>query len=262
MTTTHFFQPLDRPRLAYHKRQPKEGMETHAEVIFMGGFRSDMEGTKALYLDEWAAARGRGYLRFDYAGHGASEGEFEELTMSDWIADGLDMVRLMTTGPQILVGSSMGGWVALQVAARMPHAVAGLVGIAAAPDFTEDLMWARMSDEVRREIETSGVYYEPSPYSDEPTPITRALIEDGRRHLMLRGEIPITCPVRLLQGMKDDDVPWERALTLADRLAAQDVRVTLVKNGDHRLSSPAELDLLGHTLDELCATVEAEPARR
>ncbi|MDX5361195.1 MAG: alpha/beta hydrolase [Alphaproteobacteria bacterium] len=257
MATTQYFQPLDRPRLAYSKRQATGAMERRAGVIFMGGFRSDMEGTKALFLDEWAGERGRSYLRFDYSGHGSSGGAFEDLCLGDWIADARDMVRMMTTGPQVVVGSSMGGWIALHAALALPHAVRGLVGIAAAPDFTEDLMWAEFSEDIRAQIMETGVYHEPSEYSDEPYAITRLLIEDGRKHLLLRAPIPLDIPVRLLQGMKDADVPWERALKLAGAIAHDDVRVTLLKGGDHRLSTPEDLDLLAATLDEVCAAVDA-----
>ncbi len=219
-------------------------------VVFLGGFHSDMTGSKAEYLHGWCAARGTPFLRMDYSGHGASGGRFVDGTIGRWAADAEAALLALSDGPQVLVGSSMGGWIALLLALRHPARVRGLVGIAPAPDFTEDLMWAEFPEEVRSAILRDGAWRRPSEYG-EPYPITRALIEDGRNHLLLGGRIAITAPVRILQGDADPDVPWRHALRLAAALDSQDVRVTLVKGGDHRLSSPRDLSLLGETLAAL-----------
>lgn len=219
-------------------------------VVFLGGFHSDMTGSKAEYLAGWCAARGTPFLRMDYSGHGVSGGRFEDGTIGRWAADAEAALVALTEGPQVLVGSSMGGWIALLLALRHPGRVRALVGIAPAPDFTEDLMWAQFPPAVRAAIERDGAWRRPSDYG-EPYPITRALIEDGRRHLLLGGRIAIAAPVRILQGDADPDVPWQHALRLAAALDSEDVRVTLVKGGDHRLSTPRDLSLLGETLAAL-----------
>ncbi len=219
-------------------------------VVFLGGFHSDMTGTKAQFLAEWCADRARAFLRLDYSGHGASGGRFDEGSIGRWAADAEAALLGLTEGPQILVGSSMGGWIALLLALRHPARVQALVGIAPAPDFTEDLMWAQMADTVRQAIMTEGQWLRPSAYG-EAYPITRALIEDGRRHLLLRTPIALDIPVRLLHGQADADVPWQHSLRIAEQITGQDVQVTLVKGGDHRLSDPAELLLLGRTLEAL-----------
>lgn len=220
-------------------------------VLFLGGLRSDMTGTKATFLEAWCRARGQGFLRFDYTGHGASAGRFEDGTIGAWSADALAVLDRLTEGPVVLVGSSMGGWAMLNVALARPGRIAALVGIAAAPDFTEDLLWARWDEATRATLLRSGVVIEPNPYDPAGYPYTRALIEDGRRHLRLRGPVPLACPVRLLHGQRDDAVPWQTSLRLAERLAAEDVQVTLIKDGDHRLSREADLSLLGRTLAPL-----------
>ncbi|HUF86096.1 MAG TPA: alpha/beta hydrolase [Thermohalobaculum sp.] len=226
-------------------------------VVFLGGLRSDMTGTKALWLEDWARARGRGFLRLDYRGHGASSGEFEDFGIGDWVDDAAAAVARLTEGPQILVGSSMGGWIALLLARRMPGRVAGLVGIAAAPDFTEDGMWARFSEAERRQLMEEGRLAQPSEYSDEPTVITRHLIEDGRRHLVLTSELALPLPVRLLQGTADADVPYLWALRLLGHLESPDARLTLVKGADHRFSGARELGIIGTTLDEITGAIAA-----
>lgn len=219
-------------------------------VVFLGGFHSDMTGSKAEYLAGWCAARGRAFLRFDYSGHGVSGGSFAEGTIGQWLADAELVLTSLTAGPQILVGSSMGGWIALLLALRHPERLAGLIGIAAAPDFTEDLMWAQFPTAIRAQIEHDGMWLRPSEYG-EPYPITRQLIEDGRRHLVLRAPLPLEAPVRLLHGQADPDVPWQLSLTIAETLTSRDVAVTLIKDGDHRLSTPENLALLGRTLGAL-----------
>ncbi|MBB3063788.1 alpha/beta hydrolase [Limibacillus halophilus] len=233
-------------RIAYHRLQGKG-----PGIVFLGGFASDMTGTKALALEAFARDRGQAFLRFDYQGHGASSGRFEDGSIGLWAEDAKAAIAALTQGPQILVGSSMGGWIMLLAALAMPERVAALVGIAPAPDFTEDLMWAGFTAEVRTQIMETGAYREPSDYSDEPYVITRKLIEDGRQNLLLRDPIPLSCPVRILQGLEDRDVPWEHALKLCAALESSDVEVTLVKGGDHRLSEPADLDRLAMTLERL-----------
>ncbi|SFV08187.1 Pimeloyl-ACP methyl ester carboxylesterase [Methylobacterium sp. 174MFSha1.1] len=211
-------------------------------VVWLGGFRSDMRATKAEALDEWAAREGRAFVRFDYTGHGESEGTFAECTISDWLADATAVIAALAPRRPVLVGSSMGGWIALLAAAAVRPA--GLVLIAPATDFTEELMWKQFPEEIRQQVMRDGVWRRESQYSPEPTPVTRALIEDGRRHLMLGGAIDPGCPVHILQGMADPDVPWPHAMKLVERLPAAGVVLTLIKEGDHRLSGPADLDRL------------------
>jgi pimeloyl-ACP methyl ester carboxylesterase len=220
-------------------------------VMFLGGLRSDMTGTKATFLEAWCRARGKAFLRFDYTGHGVSDGRFEDGTIGAWSADALAVLDRLTEGSVVLVGSSMGGWAMLNVALARPDRVAALVGIAAAPDFTEDLLWERWDAAARAALLCDGVVRAPNPYDPAGHPYTRALIEDGRRHLCLRAPLPLACPVRLLHGQRDDAVPWQTSLRLADRLAAEDVQVTLIKDGDHRLSRETDLSLLGRTLAAL-----------
>jgi pimeloyl-ACP methyl ester carboxylesterase len=219
-------------------------------VVFLSGFRSDMEGSKALALRDHCAARGRAFLRFDYSGHGISGGAFEDGCIGDWAEDAAAMLTRLTEGPQLLVGSSMGGWIALLLARRFPDRVRALAGIAAAPDFTQRLMWPAMSAAERETLARDGVLHWNSQYGP-PVPIAAKLIEDGRSHLLLDAPIPFTGPVRLLQGMADPDVPWALAPEIAARLAGADVRVTLIKDGDHRLSRPEDLALLMAAVEEL-----------
>jgi pimeloyl-ACP methyl ester carboxylesterase len=222
-------------------------------VVFLGGFKSDMTGTKATALEAHCRDAGRGFVRFDYRGHGESAGRFEDGTIGAWTGDALAILDQVTEGPQVLVGSSMGGWLALACAMARPARVAGVIGIAAAPDFTEELMWARFSPEARRTLETTGVWREPSEYDPEGTPIAMALIEEARKHLLLnRSAIAIHVPVRLIHGMKDTSVPWSTAPRIASLLLSDDVRVKLIKDGDHRLSREQDLAILFDTLDELC----------
>ena len=240
--------------IAWRRRQGKG-----PGVVFLGGYASDMTGTKASFLDAWCAARGRAFLRFDYTGHGASAGRFEDGTIGAWAEDALAAIDRLTEGPQVLVGSSMGGWIMLEVAVARPDRVAALVGIAAAPDFTEDLLWARWDEGTRARLLAEGRVVEPSAYDPAGLVFTRALIEDGRQRLRLRGEIPCTRPVRLLHGQNDAAVPWQTSLRLAACLAATDVRVILIKDGDHRLSRPADLALLAQTLAPLLGEDGSEP---
>ncbi|HSK39115.1 MAG TPA: alpha/beta hydrolase [Arenibaculum sp.] len=232
--------------IAFRRTQRRDG-GSGPGVVFLGGYKSDMTGTKAMELERFLSARGTAYVRFDYQGHGASSGRFEDGNIGLWADDAIAVLDRLTEGPQVLVGSSMGGWIMLLAALARPGRVAGLVGIAAAPDFTEDLIWQRLDEDERRRIMEEGEIREPSEYG-EPLVYTRALIEDGRRRLLLRDTIALDCPVRLLQGMRDPDVPWRTSLTLAERLRTEDVGITLVKDGDHRLSRPQDLELLCRTL--------------
>ena len=234
-------------RIAYRNRLAKES--GRPGIVWLCGFKSDMRSTKASALHSWAVKQDRGFLRFDYSGHGESEGAFESGTIGLWLEDSLAIIRSASQGPQILVGSSMGGWLAL-LAAQALHAsgedarLAGLVLIAPAVDFTEALMWEQMAPKVRNEVVEQGVWLRPSPYSPDPYPITRELIEEGRHHLMLGGTIRTHCPVHILQGMQDEDVPWRQATKLVEHLAGDPVVLTLVKDGDHRLSRDEDIERL------------------
>jgi pimeloyl-ACP methyl ester carboxylesterase len=220
-------------------------------VVFLGGFRSDMTGTKAAALDGWAAGAGRAFLRFDYSGHGRSSGAFEDGSIGDWAEDAAAALDLLTEGPQVVVGSSMGGWIALLLARMRPDRIAGLVGIAAAPDFTEDSLWPALSDPERAAIIADGRVALASAYDPSPTVVTRRLIEDGRRHLVLRGPLALPFPVRLLQGTDDPDVPPAVALRLLGHADAPDMRLTLVRGADHRFSTPDCLALIRATVEEV-----------
>ena len=209
-------------------------------VIFCPGFMSDMEGTKATALEKAMTSRHRSFTRFDYLGHGQSTGNFTDGTISRWTDDALAVLDDCTAGPQIIVGSSMGGWIGLRMALLRPERIAGFVGIAAAPDFTTR-MWNDMPEDGKKAIETNGFWEQPSEYSDEPYIITKKLLDDGPRNFLLDGPINVACPVHLLQGMKDDSVPWETALKIQEALLSENVIVSLIKNGDHRLSEPDDI---------------------
>jgi len=219
-------------------------------LFWLGGFKSDMKGTKATALDAWAQAKGRAMIRFDYSGHGESGGAFADGTIGRWLEETLAVFDTCAKGPQIVIGSSMGGWLALLSAralakrAKTDAGIVGLVLIAPAVDFTEELMWKRFPPDIRRAIEDNGAWERPSAYGDEPYSITRRLIEEGRDHLLLGGMIEPGCPVRILQGVQDPDVPWQHAVELCSRIARDDVVLTLVKDGDHRLSRPEDIERL------------------
>jgi pimeloyl-ACP methyl ester carboxylesterase len=220
-------------------------------LFWLGGYKSDMKGTKAEALAAWAEQEGRAIVRFDYSGHGESGGVFTDGTIGRWLADALTVFEACCRGPQILIGSSMGGWLALLMVRALrqrrqvtPASVAGLVLVAPAVDFTEELMWKRFPPAIKRELEETGVWARPSDYSSEPYLVTRQLIEEGRNHLLLGGMIETGCPVRILQGVEDPDVPWRHAVELVSRLASDDVVLTLVKDGDHRLSRSEDIERL------------------
>ena len=245
MNEPSYFETPEGRRIAYRKT---EG--TLPGVVFLGGFMSDMDGTKAQALEAWAWRRGRAYLRFDYSGHGRSSGAFTDGCIGDWAEDARALIEWVTEGPQVLVGSSMGGWIAAILARDIPDKVAAFVGIAAAPDFTEDSMWRGFTDAERAALMRDGRVELASDYG-EPYPITRRLIEDGRDRLVLRAPLRINVPVRLLQGADDASVERAVALGLFDHIDGDDVRLTLVKHADHGFSSPDALALIEATLDEV-----------
>jgi len=231
-------------RIAY-----RENKGAGPGFVWLGGFRSDMAGTKAEFLHQWAERQGRSFLRFDYSGHGHSDGVFENGSIGEWAADALAAFDTLTNGPQILVGSSMGAWIATLLARERADHLAGIVFIAPAPDFTEKLMWPEFTDEQRATIIREGRLLQPSDYSDEPEVITKKLIEDGRKHLVMNGPVQINCPVRILQGMKDASVPYTHAIAFADLLTSTDVEISLIKHGDHSLSEPDDLERLKGVLE-------------
>jgi pimeloyl-ACP methyl ester carboxylesterase len=236
----------DGQRIAYRKVDGEGPM-----VVWLGGFHSDMGGTKAVALDEWARKVGRAYLRFDYFGHGESSGAFENGTIGRWRADALAVIDQLTEGPLVLVGSSMGGWLASLAALARPERIKALVLIAPAADFTDKLMEPGLSDEAREALKRHGRWRRPSEYDGEGYVITAALLDEGRTWSILPGPIPIACPVRILQGREDPDVPWRHALALGDAIKTPDVVFTLVKDGDHRLSRPEDLHRMIQAVEEV-----------
>ncbi len=233
-------------KLAHHVHEGKSPC-----VIFHGGFKSDMEGGKALAVEAFCKERGQRFIRFDYTGHGQSSGTFTDGTIGSWKQDALDIIDQLGGEKNILIGSSMGAWISLLVALERKEKVDGLITIAAAPDFTERRIWKPAPEEKRRELMEKGVYYEPSCYGDEPYPITRALVEDGRNHLLMDSSIPLDIPVRLLHGMVDEDVSWQTSQEILEKLSSDDVEWKLIKNAGHRLSEPEQLRLLCQTLENL-----------
>ena len=252
-------------RLARRLRRATKNGDGGPGIVWLGGFASDMASTKAGYLDAFAAERGRAFLRFDYSGHGESEGRFEDACIGDWLAQAEGAFEQSTTGPQIVVGSSMGGWLALLLARRLAgkgqsERLTGLVLLAPAVDFTEELIWKQLDESARRDIMETGAWRRASQYSPDPTPITRRLIEDGRNHLLLGGIIRAHARVHILQGMADPDVPWRHALTLVEHLSADPVTLTFIADGDHRLSRDEDLAQLGAAV-ELMSAPAGEPPR-
>lgn len=244
--TPEFLSLPDR-RLAYQRLR---GRSDKPGVVFLGGYASDMTGTKASFLAEYCADRNLSFLRFDYRGHGQSSGDFKECTIGDWFQDSLAVFEQLTEGPQIIIGSSMGGWMGLMLAMRQPERTKSFIGIAAAPDFTEDLMWEIFSKEQKKKIKQERMIYDETAPPGEQAPVTLRLIEEARGHLILREPIPLLCPIRLLQGMEDRDVPWTYAPRIADTVQSKDARIVLIKDGDHRLSRTQDLTLLREAVEE------------
>lgn len=247
------FINVDGAAIAYRRRPGRA-----PGAVWLGGYRSDMRGTKAEALDAWAAGNGHAFLRHDYSGHGESGGAFADGTISRWLGESLAILRAFSEGPQILVGSSMGAWIALRMAQELNKAgesarLAGLLLLAPAPDFTGALVEPKLSDANRRDLETKGYMEEPSDYSDEPYIYTRALFEDGRANLVLDGIIDTHCPVHILQGKADPDVPYSHAMRLTEHLPADDVTLSLISDGDHRLSRPQDIALILRSLEGLIA---------
>lgn len=237
-------------KLAYKKVDGKG-----PTVVFFAGLMSDMEGSKALALDAFCQSRGQAYVRFDYSGHGQSSGDFTDGTIGAWKEDALAIIDQVTMGDLILVGSSMGGWIGLLCATELKERVKGFVGLAAAPDFTKELCWDQYSDEIKDVLRRDGVYYEACDYGDEPYAMTLKLLQEGNDHLIMNGKIDLECPVRLLQGMKDTDVPPNTAQRISNLLTSEDVVITYVKNGDHRLSTDSDLKRLCQTVKEISGTL-------
>jgi len=241
----------DGAAIAYHRSPGKA-----PGVMFMGGFMSDMTGTKAMALEGWCHAQGQAFLRFDYSGHGASSGRFEHGTIGRWTAEATAVLDRLTEGPQILVGSSMGAWLMLLAALARPERIAGLLGVACAADFIENTIWQALDGPTRERLQQEGVIYVPSDYDEIPCPITLRLIEEARHHGLLdQDSLPISCPVRLLHGMRDASVPWRNSLWVAELLASDDVHIVLVKDGEHRMSRDQDLAMLTAMLAELIAHV-------
>ncbi len=237
--------------LAYQQRRASPEKAGKPGVVFLSGFASDMTGTKASFLDERCGQAGYACLRFDYRGHGGSSGTFEEGCIGDWADDAVQALDHLTEGPQIIVGSSMGGWIGLLLARARPERVAGFMGIAAAPDFTEELVIPAMSLSQKDELARTGKFYEIASPPENRVAITQKLLDEGKNNLLLTGPLKLAAPVRLLQGMRDDQVPWRFALRIAETLICEDVHVTLVKDADHRLSRPQDLELLWQTVQGL-----------
>lgn len=232
--------------IAYRKH---EGKKNHTGILFLGGFMSDMDGTKATALHEYCVKHDYPFVRFDYFGHGQSSKKFTECTIGIWKQNVLDVLDILTNGKQIIVGSSMGGWLMLLAALARPEKVEALVGIAAAPDFTEDLIWDEFTTTQQEELQSNGFINLKSEYGDQPYPITMELIEEGRKHLLLQDTINIQCPVRLIHGLLDKDVPSSLSTRLAMQLASSDVKIELVENGDHRMSTPENIEILCNTIE-------------
>ena len=240
-----YLETAEGRRIAYFKHDGKS-----PTVVFLSGFKSDMEGSKALYLEDWATRNGQSYLRFDYSGHGQSSGVFTDGSIGEWTDDSEAALEALTQGPLVLIGSSMGGWISLLLAKRVPVRIVGLLTIAAAPDFTHDSMWPSLSEKQQDEIMTKGVTLLPSEYGD-PYPITRKLIEDGKNHLVLQEPLKVSFPVRMLQGSLDNSVTRGTALKLFDHFEAGDLQLNFIKGGDHSLSSLGCLEIIKTHLEDL-----------
>ncbi len=241
------FLSLPDRRLAY---QRLIGDPNGPGIVFLGGYASDMSGTKASFLAERCADEDLSFLRFDYRGHGCSSGDFNSCVLGDWLEDACAAFDQLTQGKQILIGSSMGGWLALLLARARPERIKAMIGIAAAPDFTEELVWKNLTEEQKAQLERDGFIPDETSPPDQPFVMTRRLIEEARQHLLLGAEIKLDCPLHLLQGLNDEEVPWRYALRILERVSGSDARVTLIKDGDHRLSRPKDLALLWNAVRE------------
>lgn len=247
--------------LAYRQSSQPQAPDC-AGVVFLHGLMSDMNGTKALYLEEYCRKNNRPFIRFDQTGHGASSGRFTDGTVSTWLRDTLAVLDQLTTGPQILVGSSMGGWIMLRAAEDRPDRVAGLVGLAPAPDFTEKLIWDQLTEEQKKDVESHGFIDLPCDYSPQPYTFTQHLFQDGRDHLVLNRPIPFVGPVQIVHGQKDADVPWQQSLDLSTRLTTDDITCTFLKDGDHSLSTPHALRTIATSLDAVYSALSTRPKKQ
>ena len=256
METTSWHSINQSSRIAYNRVSGDS-----PGVVFLCGHGSDQEGSKALFIESWAKNYGQAFLRFDYSGHGKSDGLFLETNISDWTQDAITVLDNLTEGPQILVGSSLGGWIMLNVALERPDRVAALVGIAAAPDFTEDLIWQPLDEYSRSAFRADGQIAMENPYADDPVIYPYHLIKDGRQHLRLRGPLSITQPVRLLHGINDKEVPWQTALTLTNCLQSEDVLLHFDKAATHRFSDPAQLQSIQAVLERLITQIQHVPRK-
>lgn len=254
MHEPEFLQINDSQRLAYHKIDGKK-----PGIIFLCGHGSDMHGTKSIYMENWAREHGHGFIRFDYRGHGQSDGTFLDFAISDWTADALAIIDHLSEGPQILIGSSLGGWIMLNAACARPDRIVGLIGIAAAPDFTKELIWDALDADAQLAMKQTGFLSLTNPYADEPVIYPYHLVEDGAAHLLLQGgSININAPVRLLHGMQDEEVPWLVAQRIMEKLVSNDVTLQLDKTATHRFSEPAQLNMLGQSVADLVRSIQDE----
>jgi pimeloyl-ACP methyl ester carboxylesterase len=240
-----FLELKDSNRLAYFHTT---GNIKVPAILFLGGFMSDMNGTKAIALEQFCKAKGYSYMRFDYFGHGQSTGTFTQGTIGTWKNNVLTMIDHLGNQPVIIVGSSMGAWLMFLAAQERKQKIAALIGIASAPDFTENLIWDLMNEDERQQLLENGLFEQHSPYNQNPYPISKTLIEEGRNHLILPSDIAISCPVRLLHGMKDDDVPYNLSISLVQKIQSQDVQLQLIKDSDHRMSSDSDIRLITHVI--------------
>ena len=251
MVETKFHKTDDGQKLAFSQVNGDKNIKNLPGVVFLSGLKSDKEGTKAIFLSQWAEKNNRDFLRFDYRGHGASSGTFEETSISDWLEDTKNIVLSLTSGPQILVGSSLGGWIALLFAQLYPQKVAGIIGIAAAPDFTAKYARNNLTKDQRQELKTTGKLTFDSEYFEQPLVITQKLIEDGNQHLILTKDQCIDCPVRLFHGSLDEDVPLSTSINILKSLSSVDMHLQIIKGIDHRFSTPECLELIKETLERM-----------
>ena len=251
MVETQFYKTDDGQKLAFSQVIGDKNRKNSPGVVFLSGLKSDKEGTKAIFLSQWAEKNKRDFLRFDYRGHGNSSGNFEETSISDWLEDTKKIVMALTSGPQILVGSSLGGWISLLFARLHPQKVAGIIGIAAAPDFTTQYSLNKLSEDKRQELKSTGKLSFHSEYFEEPLVITKKLIDDGNENLVLTNKQPIDCPVRLLHGSLDDDVPISKSIRVLESLNSSDVQLQIIKGIDHRFSTPECLELIKEAVEQM-----------